>query len=102
MKGVENLQSYIKYVTSTEIKSRYEGLKLHMSFFVFKETSECQTALPFNKTSLKIPENIFLADPEFNKPGEIDILIGAEHFYNLLRAGQIKVQGQSALFQETD
>ncbi|XP_033220888.1 uncharacterized protein LOC117175287 [Belonocnema kinseyi] len=34
------------------------------------------------------------------KPAEIDLLIGAEFFYQLLCSGQIRVKGQSAVFQE--
>jgi len=28
----------------------------------------------------KIPKNIRLADPQFGKPGKIDVLLGAEHY----------------------
>lgn len=102
LKGVANLESSIKYVTSTEIKSRYEDLKLQFSFFVFTNISESMPSLPINRNTLRIPENIFLADPNFHTPADIDILIGAEHFYTLLRNGQIRIPGQSALLQETE
>jgi len=34
----------------------------------------------------EIPKNIMLADPQFGKPGKIDILLGAEHYFNIMRA----------------
>ena len=58
-------------------------------------------SLPLNKKSFHIPEGVILADPDFEKPAEIDLLIRAEFFYQLLRSGQIRIKGQSALFQET-
>ncbi|XP_055614920.1 uncharacterized protein LOC129761231 [Toxorhynchites rutilus septentrionalis] len=30
----------------------------------------------------KLPRDVFLADPEFNKTGEIDLLMGIEHFFS--------------------
>lgn len=43
-----------------------------------------------NRDQIDIPPNIKLADPTFHRPSKIDILIGADIFYNLLCIGQIK------------
>ncbi|KAK9685567.1 putative peptidase (DUF1758) [Popillia japonica] len=59
--------------------------------------------LPTNKLSfetLSIPTNIKLADEEFYKPRELDILIGAELFWDLLCIGQLK-DPYGAIFQKT-
>ncbi|KAJ8982787.1 hypothetical protein NQ317_018488 [Molorchus minor] len=45
----------------------------------------------FNKNALNIPPNIQLADPNFDQSGEIELLIGAETFYDLLCIGQVKL-----------
>ncbi|XP_071055722.1 uncharacterized protein [Onthophagus taurus] len=44
-----------------------------------------------NANALNIPAQLRLADPSFNKPVKIDLLIGADHFWNLLCVGQIKL-----------
>lgn len=59
-------------------------------------------SLAINRHTIKIPNEIFLADPTFCESDDTDILISAEHFYDILRSGQILIQGQSALFQETE
>ncbi|XP_033214067.1 uncharacterized protein LOC117171123 [Belonocnema kinseyi] len=41
---------------------------------------------------IQLPKNITLADPEFHKPSDIDILIGVKLFYKLLCVGQIKLK----------
>ena len=58
-------------------------------------------SLPLEKNSFHIPDGTVLADPNFDEPSEIDLLIYTEFFYLLLSSGQIRVKGQSAAFQET-
>lgn len=45
----------------------------------------------FSSEHMGIPSHIKLADPSFNVPGRIDILIGAEWFWDLLCVGQRKL-----------
>ncbi|XP_033218219.1 uncharacterized protein LOC117173687 [Belonocnema kinseyi] len=59
-------------------------------------------SITLNQKLSKIPENISLADPEFHRPADVDILIGAEFYYELLGTGKIRFPGQSAILQETD
>lgn len=59
-------------------------------------------SLAINRSLIKIPSEVFLADPLFYEPAEIDILIGAEYFYDLLCACRIRITGQSAMLQETE
>lgn len=102
LKGVENLQSNISHNVSTQIKSRYDNSNFMLKFLIFQEISENMTSLPIERKIVDIPDTIFLADPNFDMPAEIDILIGAEYFYQLLRNGQMRITGQSAVFQETN
>jgi len=48
-------------------------------------------AIEISKSELEVPSNIRLADPEFNVPREVDLLIGAEKFWDLICVGQIKL-----------
>ncbi|XP_062538848.1 uncharacterized protein LOC134207145 [Armigeres subalbatus] len=48
-----------------------------------------------------IPERIELADPHFHENGEIDMLIGAEYFLNLLREGRLKACEGGPTLQNT-
>lgn len=43
-----------------------------------------------NRSTIHIPKNIKLADSNFHKPAEVDILIGAESFWRSLCVGQLK------------
>lgn len=44
----------------------------------------------FSAAEFKLPSNIKLADPNFNIPDDIDMLLGAQVFWQLLCVGQIK------------
>ena len=57
--------------------------------------------MPLDKKLFQIPKGIILANPDFHKPAEIDLLTGAKFFYQFLCAGQLQVKGQSAVLQET-
>jgi hypothetical protein len=47
-------------------------------------------ATSLKRDAFEIPQNLELADPQFHVSAEIDVLIGAEHFWNLLCVGQVK------------
>lgn len=48
-----------------------------------------------------IPKTIQLADPNFNDPGKIDILLGAEHYFNLITTGRIETSPDLPALQNT-
>lgn len=45
--------------------------------------------------------DLHLADPYFYKPARIDILIGADYFFNLLEQGQIKISEDGPILHKT-
>lgn len=54
-----------------------------------------------NVHNWKIPANIKLADPDFYKTRDIDILIGAEIYHELLAVGQIKLNDNLPILQNS-
>lgn len=50
---------------------------------------------------VEVPSNIVLADPDFNKAGKIDLLLGAGIFWDLLSVGQIRMSRAQPVFQKT-
>ncbi|XP_036148476.1 uncharacterized protein LOC118647531 [Monomorium pharaonis] len=51
--------------------------------------------------NINIPANLRLADPNFYIPGEIDLLLGADVFWNILCVGQIKATSLHPVLQKT-
>ncbi|XP_063372656.1 uncharacterized protein LOC134660793 [Cydia amplana] len=69
---------------TTQIHSLHNPYKLALSCFVLKELTGNIRERPVDVQSLQIPKHIRLADPDFNQPGEIEILIGADIFWDIL------------------
>jgi len=49
-----------------------------------------------------IPDNIKLADLLFHTPQKINILIGAEHFFDILCEGKLRIYPNGPLYQKTE
>ncbi|KAL4090535.1 hypothetical protein QTP88_025350 [Uroleucon formosanum] len=53
------------------------------------------------RNSYTVPEYIEFADPTYATPEEIDLLLGAEVFFDTLRSGQYKPMANGLVYQET-
>jgi hypothetical protein len=51
-------------------------------------------------SSWKIPKDLKLADEQFNQPGDIDLLIGVDLFYEILLPGRRARPGNYPVLQE--
>lgn len=54
------------------------------------------------RNCLNLPTNIELADPDFNIPGPVDILIGADLVWYLLGTEKIALGKNIPILQSTD
>ncbi|XP_062534780.1 uncharacterized protein LOC134203959 [Armigeres subalbatus] len=82
---------------SLKISSYAEQIQLHV---LPKLTSDLPTEY-VNVQHLAIPEHLMLADPTFFEPGSIDMIIGAEYYYDLLAEGKIKLCDGGPTLHET-
>lgn len=89
--GVNQVSTYIKCKTQTNIKSTYNNFQANVQFLVLNKITSNIPVTSFDISQLKIPEHLRLADPEFYISGDIDILLGASLFFDILCSGQIKL-----------
>nr|CAI5846278.1 unnamed protein product [Callosobruchus analis] len=85
--GVGNACTNISLRTSTDIKSADDKYRNKLDFLVLEKLTECLPTVAFSRDKLNIPSNIKLSDSQFNVPSEIDVLLGATIFYNILKFG---------------
>ncbi|XP_072400515.1 uncharacterized protein [Diabrotica undecimpunctata] len=57
--------------------------------------------LRINKDKLRLPENCSLADIEFNIPGRVDILLGADYAYDILLEGIVRLGKNLPILQNS-
>ncbi|KYN35066.1 hypothetical protein ALC56_10599 [Trachymyrmex septentrionalis] len=77
-------------VVSLCVKLRFNNFCEKMDCIVLLKITQHLPQHFIPMQSVSIPKYIKLADPNFNIPTSIDILIGAESFWRLICAGQIK------------
>lgn len=87
--GVGGAETQVKYKTMITIKSKINHFETTIEACVLPKITGFQPYRFVDISDWIIPKNIRLADPQFNRPEGIDVLIGADVYYNLLSVGQI-------------
>ncbi|XP_062537792.1 uncharacterized protein LOC134206116 [Armigeres subalbatus] len=72
-----------------------------MQFFVLPKLTSSLPTSSFNPSEWKLPRTALLADPNFYEAGPVDVIIGAEHYLDLLAHGQLKVMDDGPTLQNT-
>ena len=100
MSGLNGLSLTIKSKVSTKITNELGKFKRDLEFLVVPRITDLT---PSKQIDICVPElnNIKLADTGFNTPGPIDVLLGAEIFYELLIPGQIYPSNTKLILQNT-
>ncbi|XP_055605572.1 uncharacterized protein LOC129753751 [Uranotaenia lowii] len=83
------------------IGSRYTNYRSTLKFHVLPKVTSGLPEKKFNITSWKIPPGLNIADHDFQNPGNIDLILGAEIFYDLLLEGQHKLNDVGPVLQNT-
>jgi len=71
---------------NVQLKSKHGDFSSRLEAMVLPNIVADQPSYTISTDNWKIPKNIMLADPQFGKPGKIDILLGAEHYFNIMQA----------------
>nr|CAH7724597.1 unnamed protein product [Callosobruchus chinensis] len=101
VEGINNTVSQIKFKCSVELQSLSHDYKKVIDCLVVPEITGLIPSVPVDISKIKIPQNIALADPNFNVPSKISLLIGVDLFYELLCIGQTKLGPGMPILQRT-
>ncbi|XP_055589930.1 uncharacterized protein LOC129742106 [Uranotaenia lowii] len=88
--GVGQAEMHARHAVTAKIGSRISNFSIGIECLVLQRIT---TDLPSTNISMShwnIPPEYKLADPGFNTSGRIDLLIGAEHFYDFLYQHEMK------------
>lgn len=99
--GLNNSETQVKYKLRTKIISRVNQFSVILDFLV---VSKVTTNLPMVEVDIRswpIPAGLSLADPSFHVPDEVQLIIGAELFYDLLMQGRMKISDECPTLVET-
>ncbi|XP_053685603.1 uncharacterized protein LOC128735132 [Sabethes cyaneus] len=101
--GLNDIQTKVKYSLSTEIQSRVNAFATcTLDFLVVPKVTTSLPIVEIDVHTLSLPSNIVLADPAFHTPGEIDLILGNEIFFDLIKSGRIKIEHSAVTLAETE
>ncbi|XP_072384596.1 uncharacterized protein [Diabrotica undecimpunctata] len=99
--GISQVPSLINSKCLVELEAVHSKFVLSLPCLIVRKLCNSLPSFPISTANLNIPQNITLADPTFNKPSRIDILIGSAVFWDLLQVGQIRLGRNMPTLQKT-
>lgn len=76
-------------IVTIKLQSRLNKFTSVIECLVTDRITERLPNVPINREKIIIPHNIKLADPEFHRSADIDILIGVDLFWQLICIGRL-------------
>ncbi|XP_036146036.1 uncharacterized protein LOC118646691 [Monomorium pharaonis] len=101
LEAVNGASCQVQHKCKLNIAACHNKYEFQLSCLVIPEITGNLPNNKVNTQDLQIPSNIKLADPNFHVPARVDILIGADWFWNLLCIGQIKLGKTQLTMQKT-
>ncbi|KAF2897664.1 hypothetical protein ILUMI_08511 [Ignelater luminosus] len=99
--GINSARAVAAARTQAKIKSIHTSFSASLDFFVLPDISGKIPVQNIPRPAVQIPNNIKLADPEFDISRKIDILIGAQIYHDLMCVGQIRVGKNQPVLQKS-
>ncbi|XP_038116938.1 uncharacterized protein LOC119769109 [Culex quinquefasciatus] len=105
VKGIGVAESTSTFAVTATVCARSSMISEFAASMRFHVLAKVTANLPFNNIDaeqLSIPEDVKLADPHYYRPGPVDMIIGAEHYYDLLSDGKMKLGEANPTIQNTE
>lgn len=101
VKGLNNISSAINEKCEFTVQAIHSEFSIKNSFFIIETVSGNIPTVNVDISKLKIPNHIQLADPTFFKSAEVEMLIGADLFWDILCVGRISLGPMKPVLQKT-
>lgn len=99
--GIAHGSIQAQKIVNVRIKSRLNFFNENLQCIILPKIIQQLPQRHIYRSSITIPKHIKLADPNFNVPDTIDMLIGADLFWRLMCAGQIRSSRTQPTLQKT-
>ncbi|XP_018362903.1 PREDICTED: uncharacterized protein LOC108761065 [Trachymyrmex cornetzi] len=100
--GISEIESSVTQCCNVVLKSRFSSACANIRGLVVPKITKSLPCSDIDYNALNIPKNLKLADPEFYKKGPIDLLVGAEYFYDWILTGKIECGNDRPILQNTE
>ncbi|XP_041767820.1 uncharacterized protein LOC121591419 [Anopheles merus] len=99
--GIGEVSVTSQHSAVLRIHSLDSEYKASGKFHVLSKLTHELPSTRINTSSWQIPRQVQLADPSFHSPGPIDLIIGAELYYDVVKEGLIKLSHERVTLQNT-
>ncbi|XP_018395293.1 PREDICTED: uncharacterized protein LOC108773843 [Cyphomyrmex costatus] len=99
--GINESETPIQQVCDIVLQSSHSNFRINVHCLIVPRITKDLPSVEIPREALQVPSNLMLADREFDKPGTVDILLGAEYFYELLETGKIELGVDRPVVQNT-
>lgn len=99
--GINESSHTASHIVNTTIKSRVTDYLSNLDFFILPKLTTNLPSMPIVAPNLKIPAGLAMADPAFGTPQAIDMILGAEIFFDLINKEQIRPMIGGPVLQNT-
>jgi len=96
----DNTETYHR--VSIHLKHRHTGWHKTINCAIVSHITGTTPSIKLNTSTWKFPKDIKLADEKFDQTRGIDLVIGADLFYEMLRSDRRTRSGNYPVLQETD
>lgn len=99
--GIAGNIEHVKYYVNVTVRSKHNAYEQTIRCLVLPRITNNIPAVSFNPDLINIPINMPLADETFYESGDIDVLMGAQHFWDILCDGKIQLAKNGPTLQNT-
>lgn len=100
--GIGNLSSSLKASCYVSFKSVQSNFKSQIKCYVMEDITGQLPSCPLNLSEFDIPSNVQLADPQFYHPKKVDLLLGAEIFWRIIKSDFINLNLGGLILRDTE
>jgi hypothetical protein len=101
IQGISHVNTAAYYSVPIQMRSMHSDWNTTLDCAILSNITGTTPSTKLDTSSWNLPKDLRLADEKFDQPGNIDLLIGADIFYDILRSGRHTHAGNFPVIQET-
>ena len=99
--GINALRSHARDKVTLKFKSRVSDFQASLECLVTPKVTGTIPSSKINIGQWELPDGVVLADPGFHTPDKVDLLIGAELFFSILKPSQLFLKDSMPQLRDT-
>lgn len=99
--GLGEMSTQASNKVKIKLQSRINKFKAELDCLIIEQITQTMPSGRIRAKEVSIPDGITLADPEFCRSSKVDLLLGAEIFFDLMCVGRIKLSPTQPTWQKT-